>query len=140
MSLVVYGHRFSSYTQKVLMALYENATPFTLRGLGPDEPENTAAWLKLWPLAKMPVLVDGERELVETSVIIEYLQLAHPGATRFLPSDPLAALEVRFFDRFFDLHVMNGAQYAVDGALTGDPVKRADGVALSAQKLERAYA
>jgi glutathione S-transferase len=27
MSLALYGHPFSSYTQKVLVALYENGTP-----------------------------------------------------------------------------------------------------------------
>jgi glutathione S-transferase len=43
-------------------------------------------------------------------------------------------------DRFFDLHVMNAMQHAVDGALTGDPVKRADGMATAVMKLERAYA
>ncbi|WP_091738519.1 glutathione S-transferase family protein [Phenylobacterium immobile] len=140
MSLVIYGHRFSSYTQKALIALYENATPFELRGLGPDQPEHTSEWLARWPFAKMPVLVDGERDVVETSVIIEYLQLCHPGAVRFVPDDPMAALSVRFLDRFFDLHVMNAAQHAVDGALTGDPVKRRDGLTMSIEKLERAYA
>lgn len=140
MSLLLYGHRFSSYTQKVLIALYENGAPFELKGLGPDQPENTDAWLRRWPLAKMPVLVDGDRDVVETSVIIEYLQLAHPGPVRFLPDDPMAALPIRFLDRFFDLHVMSGAQHAVDGALTGDAQKRADGLALSILKLERAYA
>jgi glutathione S-transferase len=59
---------------------------------------------------------------------------------RLLPADPLAALEVRFLDRFFDLHIMNAAQHAVDGALTGDPVKRQGGLAMSIEKLERAYA
>ena len=52
----------------------------------------------------------------------------------------MAALDVRFMDRFFDLHVMNAMQLAVDGALTGDPVKRADGLSLAVDKLERAYA
>lgn len=140
MPLALYGHRFSSYTQKVLIALYENATPFELRGLGPDQPENTTEWMRRWPLAKMPILVDGERDVVETSVIIEYLQMAHPGVQRFVPDDPMAALDVRFLDRFFDLHVMNAAQHAVDGALSGDAVKRKDGLALSVEKLERAYA
>lgn len=140
MPLALYGHRFSSYTQKVLIALYENATPFELRGLGPDQPENTAEWMRRWPLAKMPILVDGDRDVVETSVIVEYLQLTHPGAVRFVPDDPMAALDVRFLDRFFDLHVMNAAQHAVDGALSGDAVKRKDGLALSVEKLERAYA
>ena len=40
-----------------------------------------------------------------------------------------------FLDRFFDLHVMNRVQHAVAGALSGDPVKRQDGVALASDKL-----
>jgi glutathione S-transferase len=139
MPLVLYGHPFSSYTQKVLIALYENSTAFEFRCLGPDTPEHSAEWLRRWPLRKFPLLVDGDRSVVETSIIIEYLQLVHPGPVRLLPADPLAALEVRFMDRFFDMHVMNAAQHAVDGALTGDPVKRTEGMALAVEKLERAY-
>ena len=107
----------------MLIALYENGTPFEFRCIWP-EPQHSAEWLKRWPLRKFPLLVDGERDIVETSIIIEYLQLMHPGQVRLLPADPIAALDVRFLDRFFDLHVMNAAQHAVDGALTGDPVKR----------------
>src|SRR5277367_1054400 len=140
MSLVLYGHLFSSYTQKVLVALYENGTPFELRSIGPETPQHVAEWLRRWPLRKFPLLVDGERDIAETSIIIEYLQLRHPGPVRLLPADPMAALEVRFLDRFFDLHVMNAVQPAVDGALTGDPVKRQDGMELSEKKLELAYA
>ncbi len=140
MSLELYGHRFSSYTQKVLVALYENATPFEFRCIAPDEPQHVAEWLRRWPLRKFPLLVDGERSIVETSIIIEYLQLVHPGPLQLLPSDPMAALQVRFFDRYFDLHIMDAAQHAVDGALTGDPVKRREGQALAQAKLERAYA
>lgn len=140
MSLAIYGHLFSSYTQKVLIALYENDVPFEFRGLGPDTPQHAADWLRRWPLGKFPVLVDGERDVVETSIIIEYLQLAHPGPVRLLPADPTAALEVRFLDRFFDLHVMNAAQEAVYGALTGDPVKRREGLAAAVKKLNIAYA
>ena len=138
--LVIYGHPFSSYTWKVLIALHENATPFEFRLISPDTPENTAQWLRLWPLRKFPVLVDGERHVVETSVIIEYLQLAHPGPVRLVPADAMAALDVRFMDRVFDLHVMDAAQHAVNGAISGDPVKRRDGMALSVEKLGLAYA
>lgn len=140
MALVLYGHPFSSYTQKVLIPLYENGTPFEFRALGPDTPQHSAEWLRRWPLRKFPLLVDGERNLAETSIINEYLQLVHPGPVRLLPSDPQAALDVRFLDRFFDLHVMSPTQLAVDGALTGDAVKRKDGLALAVQKLELAYA
>jgi len=105
----------------------------------PDHPEHMAEWQRRWPLRKFPLLVDGDRDVAETSVIVEYLGLAHPGPVRLVSSDPLAALDVRFMDRFFDLHVMDAAQHAVDGALTGDPVKRRDGRAMAEAKLERAY-
>ncbi len=140
MALALYGHPFSSYTQKALIALYENSTPFEFRTIGPDTPANAAEWLKRWPLAKFPMLADGERTVVETSIIIEYLQLNHPGPVRLLPADPMAALDVRFLDRFFDLHVMGMMQHAVNGALTGDPIKRQEGLAFALEKLERAYA
>lgn len=140
MALALYGHPFSSYTQKVLIALYENGTPFAFRCIGPDTPEHAAEWMRRWPLRKFPLLEDGARNIAETSIIIEYLQLAHPGPVTLLPDDPMAALDVRFLDRVFDLHVMNAAQHAVDGALTGDPAKRADGLALAVEKLDRAYA
>jgi len=139
MSLVLYGHPFSSYTQKVLVALYENHTAFEFRSIGPDTPQHTADWLRLWPLRKFPVLVDAGRSIVESSIIIEYLQLQHPGPQRLLPADPMAALDVRFLDRFFDLHVMAPMQHAVNGALTGDATKRRDALVVAVEKLELAY-
>ena len=139
--LALYGHPFSSYTQKVLTALYENGTPFELRNLDPAAPGNHAPeWLRRWPLAKFPLLVDGDHTVVESSIVIEHLQMAHPGPVQLILADPAAALQVRFMDRFFDLHVMAPVQHAVNAALTGDPAKRVDGVAWAADKLEKAYA
>jgi len=140
MALALYGHPFSSYTQKALIALYENEIPFEYRVIGPETPQHAEEWIRRWPLGKFPLLVDGERDIVETSIIIEYLQLVHPGRLPLLPVDPTAALEVRFLDRYFDLHVMNWVQHAVNGALTGDPVKRQEAHALAKEKLERSYA
>ena len=140
MSLLLYGHHFSSYTQKVLIALYENHTPHEFRELGPDTPQHVAEWQQRWPISKFPLLVDDGRSVVETSIIIEYLQLKHPGRVRLIPADPMRALDVRFLDRFFDLHVMNWVQHAVGAALTGDAAKRDEARAVSRQKLELAYA
>jgi glutathione S-transferase len=139
MSLALYGHPFSSYTQKVLVALYENRTPFEFRCLGPETPEHSAEWMRRWPLRKFPLLLDGERNIVETSIIIEYLQLAHPGPVHLLPADPMSALDVRFLDRFFDLHVMNPMQLAVDAALNRAAMNAQDGLAIASERLERAY-
>lgn len=140
-TLALYGHPFSSYTQKVLVALYENGTPFELLNLDPAAPGgHSAQWLLHWPLAKFPVLVDGARRVAESSIVIEYLQLRHPGPVSLIPADADAALEVRFLDRFFDLHVMAPMQHAVTAALTGDAAKHADGLAWAAERLDRAYA
>ena len=140
MSLALYGPPFSSYTQQVLIALYENATAFEFRSLGPETPQHAAAWQQRWPLRKFPLLVDGDRNVVESSIIIEYLQHAHPGPVRLLPAEPMAALEVRFLDRFFDLHVMSPVQHAVVGALTGLADRKQEALAEAASRLELAYA
>ncbi len=139
MSLIVFGHPFSSYTQKVLIALYENKIPFEFRLIEPDQQENSAEWLRRWPLRKFPLLVDEDTQVAETSIIIEYLGLMYPGPVPLLPADPQAALPVRFMDRFFDLHVMNAMQYAVDGALGINGVSAAPGRATAEEKLIRAY-
>ena len=139
MSLALYGHPFSSYTQKALIALYENDTPFEFRCIGPDTPEHVAEWLRRWPIARFPLLLDGERQIVETSLIIEYLQLAHPGPVRLLPADPFVALDVRFLDRYFDQYVMSAMQLAVDTALQRYPMTVDKGRAIAGERLERAY-
>ncbi|HVJ88442.1 MAG TPA: glutathione S-transferase family protein [Labilithrix sp.] len=139
MSLVLFGHPFSSYTQKVLVALYENAIPFELRCIGPETPQHAAEWLRRWPLRKFPLLVENDRNVVESTVIIEYLELAHPGPVRLFPPDPMAALSVRFLDRFFDLHVMDAMQIAVDSALKRVPIRSEEGLLLAKERLERAY-
>lgn len=140
MSLALYGHPFSSYTQKALIALYENDTSFEFRCIGPETPQHAEAWLRRWPMGKFPLLVDGDRSVAETSIIVEYLQLAHPGPVQLLPADPMAALDVRFLDRFFDLYVMEPTQTAVASTLGQIPMKSEDGLALAGQRLERAYA
>jgi glutathione S-transferase len=137
--LALYGHPFSSYTQKAKIALYENATPFEFREIGPDTPQHVGAWLEKWPLAKFPMLADGETTVVEASIIIEYLQLKHPGPVRLIPDDAEAALQVRFMDRFFDLHVMDAMQVAVASKIGQIPMKSEDGLNLAHERLRKAY-
>lgn len=109
MTRTLYGHPFSSYTEKVLVALREMELDFEFKVLGPDAPEAVAEFEAISPMRRMPVLVDRGNAVFETSIIIEHLGLAYPDAPRLFPEDAKAALEVRLMDRFFDNYVMTPA-------------------------------
>ena len=139
MSLILYGHPFSSYCQKVLIALYENAIAFDFRALFPDEPGNSAEFARLWPLKRMPVLVDGARTVVESTIIVEYLDVHCGGSVKLVPSDADAALQVRMLDRFFDHYVMTPMQKFVFDALRPPESRDARGVQEASDLLDTAY-
>ena len=140
MSLKLYAHPFSSYCQKALIALYENATPFEYRKLSPDDPVVAAELAALWPLKKFPVLVDGDRTVVEASIIVEHLDVHHPGTTRLIPQGRDAALQVRKMDRFFDNYVMTPMQKIVFDVIRAPGKRDPQGVADAHGLLETAYA
>src|SRR5258708_422662 len=102
MALELFGHPFSSYTKKALLAFAENDIPFTYRKLGPEDPETGARWKELWPLERFPLLADCDRPIAEATAIIECLHATRPGPVPLIPADPLVAVEVRMLDRFFD--------------------------------------
>lgn len=108
MSLQLYGHPFSSYTWKALIALYEAGTPFEFRNIAGNEfPENEAAFLAHWPVGKFPLLVDDGVPIMESSIIIEHV------APDLIPADRDVAREVRMLDRVFDSNVMTPMQAIV---------------------------
>ncbi|MDX2232919.1 MAG: glutathione S-transferase family protein [Hyphomonadaceae bacterium] len=137
MALTLYAHPFSSYCQKVLIALYENGTPFSFRMLDSEEAMTELA--ALWPIRRFPVLVDADKTVMEASIIIEHLGLNHPGPVALLPSDPKRALAVRAMDRFFDNYVMTPQQKIVFDALRSPENRDAQGVADARNMLDTAY-
>jgi glutathione S-transferase len=138
MNLALYAHPFSSYCQKVLIALYENATPFSLHMLA--DAEVAREFAALWPLKRMPLLRDDGRTIVESSIIIEHLAQHHAGPVRLLPDDPKAALEARFMDRFFDNYVMTPMGRIVSDCLRAPAERDPRTVAEAKQLLDTAYA
>ena len=140
MTLQFFAHPFSSYCQKVLIALYENGTPFTFRMLGPDQPETGAEFARLWPIKKFPLVVDDGRTILEATTIIEYLEVRHPGAVPLIPRDPGLAVEVRMMDRVFDNYVMTPQGKCVFDALRAPDARDAQGVAEARAMLEKVYA
>jgi glutathione S-transferase len=135
----LYAHPFAAYCQKVLIALYENDTPFELRMLAPDDAQTAAEHAALWPFKRMPVLVDGGRTVVESSIIIEHLGLRHPGPVRLIPDDPREALAVRMLDRVFDHYVATPMQKIVADAIRAAENRDPQGVAEARQVLDTAY-
>jgi glutathione S-transferase len=140
MTLQLFAHPFSSYCQKALIALYENATPFTFRMLSPEDAETGAEFAALWPIKRFPVLVDEGQTLFEATIIIEHLQIHHPGPVTLIPADPDAALEVRMLDRFFDNYVSTPQQKVVFDAIRAPEARDPQGVADARAMLETAYA
>ncbi|WP_158923761.1 glutathione S-transferase family protein [Acidisphaera sp. S103] len=140
MSLQLFGHPFSSYTMKALIALYENETPFEFRVLGPDQPDNTAELARRWPIARFPLLVDGETTVFETSAIIEHLAAFHPGPVTLIPADMKEAVPIRMLDRVFDSHVMVPVQTIVFDARRPKDVRDPYGVSQAKTVLETIYA
>jgi glutathione S-transferase len=133
-------HPLSSYCHKVLIALDELGVQVDKQLLNLGDPEARAAYLALWPTGKMPLLVDQGRPVPETSIMIEYLQRHHasPGRT-LIPQDPDAALDVRLWDRLFDLYVMTPMQACTADLLRPEADRDALGVAQARERLSSAY-
>lgn len=141
MSLTLHMHPLASFCWKVLIALYENDTPFEAHLVDLSDPEAAAAFKALWPTAKMPLLVDTalNRIVPETSIIVEYLDSAYPGPVRFIPKDADAALRVRQLDRVFDLYVQEPMQKIVGDRIRPTGAQDPHGVAQARGQLAMAY-
>lgn len=142
MTLTLYGHPLSSYTQKVLIALYEQGTAFDFRQVDLGQEEDRRLMAGLSPLGKMPALRDRaqDRTLSESAVIIEYLDRHYPGPAPLLPADPDEALPARMWNGIFDYHVSREMQQIVDARLFMDDAAEPGVGAFARASLDRAYA
>ncbi|UCM49458.1 glutathione S-transferase family protein [Aeromonas caviae] len=132
----LYAHPFSSYSQKVLIALYENATLFEYRNL--EEPAANAELADLWPLKRFPVLLDDGRCILESSTIVAHLQAHHPGPVSLIPPGD-AGLEVHMLDRVFDNYVMTPMQKVVLDRMRPAGDHDGYGVAQAREMLDKIY-
>jgi len=132
----------SSYSQKVLFAIYEKHVPFEPAVVNLMDPEVRTAYEKIVPIGKVPaVSFNDGRILTESSIIIEELDDLFPTYNpRLVPEDRKLAREVRWLDRQFDLYLNDPmAKIFFDGRRpgdTGDPY----GVARARATIERACA
>jgi glutathione S-transferase len=142
MELTLYYHPLASFCHKVLIALYENETPFQGEIVDLADEASSAEMLSFWPVGKIPVLRDEQRKqtVPETSIIIEYLMQHYPGPVPLLPADPELALQARLWDRFFDLYVGMPMGKIVTDRLRPSGQNDAVGVEDAKETMMRAYA
>jgi glutathione S-transferase len=142
MSLKLYFHPLASFCHKALIALYENGIAFEPIIVDLGDEVSSAGFRKLWPMAKMPVLRDEARDrtVAESSIVIEYLDVYYPGATRFLPKDSDLAWQTRMWDRFYDHYVQEPMQKIVTDKLRPAGQSDAHGVEQAKTQLRQAYA
>ena len=140
MTLTLHYHPFSSYCQKVLVALYERGVPFERNIVDLGDPEQKAALERLWPMGKFPVIRDEARgvTLPESSLIVQYLDRIHPGPP-MVPADPAEALRVNLWDRFFDHYVETPLQKVVKDSFQPEGARDPHGVEEAKALLTRAW-
>lgn len=137
MALTLHYHPLSSYCHKVLIALDELGIEVDKRLLNLGDPAERSAFLALWPTGKMPLLVDNGRVVPETSIAIEYLQ--RHSQHRLIPDEADAALDVRLWDRLFDLYVMTPMQAHTNDLLRPEADRDPINVAEAKARLLMAY-
>ncbi len=136
MSLEFFGHPFSSYTQKVLIALWADGADFTYRMV--EDPENMEELRRHSPYGLFPVLIDDSRPVLESSTIIEHLHAHHRGPNDWIPEGETGR-QTRFLDRFFDLYVMGNMQKPVADKIRPEGNKDPFGVQKARGDLHKAY-
>jgi glutathione S-transferase len=141
MSLKLYFHPLSSFCQKVLVAFYENDTPFEPQIVDLGDETSSAEFKRIWPIGKFPMLRDEakDRTIPESSIIIEYLGQHYPGRTQLIPADADLARQTRFRDRFYDLYVHEPMQKVVGDRLRPAANKDPYGVEQAKARLRTAY-
>jgi glutathione S-transferase len=142
MPLTLHFHPLSSFCWKALIGLYELEIPFEKHLVDLSDGEARAAFARLWPIAKFPVLRDDARNrtVPESTILLEYIDRLSPSARRLVPTDPQRALECRERDRLYDLYVHLPMQKIVGDRLRPEGQRDAFGVAQARAQIEAAYA
>jgi glutathione S-transferase len=137
MALTLHYHPLSSHCWKLLIAIDELGAPFEPRLVNLGDPAERATFAALWPTAKIPLLMDGERVVPETAIQIEYLNRRMVG--ELLPADFDAQLQVRLWDRLFDCYVMDPMQRYIAQLLRPDAERDARAQTEAVKLLDMAY-
>ncbi len=102
----LYYHPISSFSHKVRMGLEEKAVAYECVPVILTDTEARKVFRARYPLGKVPLLVEGDMRLGESTAIIEWLDIHHP-APRLVPEDAELARQTRYWDRMVDLYLLS---------------------------------
>lgn len=97
--LTIIGNHVSPYVRKVLCALEVKGLAYRIDPIIPFFGDDRFA--EMSPLRRVPVLVDGDLILPDSTAICEYLDEAYPGPA-LLPTDPKDRARARWVAEFAD--------------------------------------
>ena len=100
----LYYNPISTYSQKVLIAMYEKGLDFGPEIVHLMDPDAHAKYRNVYPMGKIPCLQLEDGHIIpESSIIIEYLDpLAKP---TLIKGNADETRRMRFKDRMFDLYL-----------------------------------
>jgi glutathione S-transferase len=102
--ITLYDHPLSPYAQKVRISLREKGVPFQVAlpgGLGAGGAAGEFAEAN--PRAEVPVLIDGDAKVFDSTIILEYLEDAFP-TPAMLPAGAAERSRVRMLEEVMDTH------------------------------------
>ena len=97
--VTIIGSYLSPYVRKVLVCLHVKDVPYEIDPIVPFY--GNERFSKLSPLRRIPVLIDGDVTLSDSTVICEYLEERFP-APSFYPRGAAARARARWLEEFAD--------------------------------------
>jgi glutathione S-transferase len=97
--LTIIGNHLSPYVRKVLVCLELKGIPYRIDPIAPFV--GNEEFSRLSPLRRIPVLIDGELVLNDSTVICEYLQDRFPEIPLY-PADPVQRARARWLEEYAD--------------------------------------
>ena len=102
MTLKLYNFPQSTCSQKVRLTLWEKGLDFVDRPIDSAKREHLSDWyLKLNPNGVVPTLLHDDAVIIDSSVIMEYLDEVFPDSS-LTPSDPVRRAHMRKWLRYFE--------------------------------------
>lgn len=112
------GFAASNYYNKVKLALLEKGVPFEESLVWTDQ---TPELLAKSPLGKVPYLETEEGVLIESQVLLNYIEARYPQRP-LLPADPFQAAKVQELIAFLELYLELVARQLYPAAFTGGTI------------------